>query len=131
MINIVAAIFILSGIAFMMIAAIGIIRFPDFYIRMSVVTKASTIGLGLLLTGVGIYFNTLETIIKTISISLFIVLSSPISAHVIAKAASLVRVPFWNKTNLDDYIEAKETPDDPRYVEHNYGSSSKEKSKKI
>ncbi|MEK6476765.1 monovalent cation/H(+) antiporter subunit G [Catalinimonas sp. 4WD22] len=124
MIEILAAICILSGVLFMMIASIGILRFPDFYIRMSVVTKASTVGLGLLLTGVGIYFNTIETIIKTISISIFIVLSSPISAHVIAKAASLIRVPFWNQTNMEDYLKAKETPDDPRFTEGKYGRSS-------
>lgn len=121
MTEILAAIFILSGVAFMMIASIGIIRFPDFYIRMSVVTKASTIGLGLLLTGVGIYFNTIETIIKTISISIFVVLSSPISSHVIAKAASLIRVPFWRQTNLKDYLEAKETPDDPKLKDSKFG----------
>lgn len=117
----IAAIFILSGVAFMMIASVGIIRFPDFYIRMSVVTKASTIGLGLLLIGVGIYFDTIETIIKTISISVFILLSSPVSAHVIAKAASQIRVPFWRKTNLEDYISSEDMPDDPEYVDSKYG----------
>ncbi len=120
MIEIIASVFILSGVSFMLIASIGIIRFPDFYIRMSVVTKASTIGLGLLLTGVGIYFNTLEIIIKVLAIATFIVLSSPVSSHVIAKAASLIRVPFWKQTNLDDYLEAKDTPNDPKFIEHKF-----------
>lgn len=125
MIEIIASIFLLSGTTFMLIASVGIIRLPDFYIRMSVVTKASTVGLALLLTGIGIYFDTLDIIIKVIAIAVFIVLSSPISSHIIVKAASFIRVPFWDKTDLSDYLKAEETPDDPKKASHKYGKSSR------
>lgn len=107
----------------MLIASIGIIRLPDFYIRMSVVTKASTIGLGLMMAGAGIYFNTLEALIKVLAIIVFILTTSPISAQVISKAATMIKVPFWNKTNLDDYQDAEVLPDDPTQKESSYGQN--------
>ena len=51
---------ILVGTLLMVISAIGIIRLPDFYLRMSAITKAATLGLFLLLIGLAIYFNSLE-----------------------------------------------------------------------
>ncbi|WPP52160.1 monovalent cation/H(+) antiporter subunit G [Catalinimonas niigatensis] len=106
-----SAVFILIGTGFMLVASIGILRFPDFYIRMSAITKATSLGLGFILGGAAIYFNTLEVILKAGAILFFIVLTSPISAYIIAKAASLIKVPFWEKTNLHEYEAGKDTPD--------------------
>lgn len=121
MLEITVSFFILTGVLFMLIASIGIIRLPDFYIRVSVVTKASTIGLGLMMIGVGLFFNTIEAVVKVIVIVIFIILTSPIAAHVIAKAASQIKVAFWDKTDLTDYIKAKDTPDDPKINQSKYG----------
>lgn len=114
-----SAIFILIGTGFMLVASIGILRFPDFYIRMSAITKATSLGLGFILGGAAIYFNTLEVILKAIAILSFIVLTSPISAYIIAKAASIIKVPFWEKTNLYDYEVAKDTPDESKKAKPN------------
>jgi multicomponent Na+:H+ antiporter subunit G len=111
-IQISSAIFILIGTGFMLVASIGILRFPDFYIRMSAITKATSLGLGFILGGAAVYFNTLEVILKAAAILFFIVLTSPISAYIIAKAANLIKVPFWYKTNLHDYEEAEDTPNE-------------------
>ena len=119
--EVIVSVFLLSGTFFMLIASIGIIRLPDFYIRMSVVTKASTIGLGLVAAGAGIYFNTLEALIKVLAIVIFIIATSPIAAHIISKAASEIKVPFWDRTDLTDYREASETPDPPQQKKSSYG----------
>ena len=87
----------------MIISAIGIIRLPDFYIRMSAITKAGTLGIGFIATGIGIYFNDLGVVTKVIAIILFMMLSSPVAAHVISRAASMHHIPFWKITNLKEF----------------------------
>lgn len=118
-IQISSAIFILIGTAFMLVASVGILRFPDFYIRMSAITKATSLGLGFILGGTAIYFNTLEVILKASAILFFIILTSPISAHIIAKAATQIKVSFWEKTNVQEYKEAEDTPDQSKKTTKN------------
>lgn len=101
--EIISSIFILLGTAFMLISTIGLIRFPDFYIRMSAITKGATLGVGLILSGMGIYFNEPDMFIKVLIIILFTFLTSPVAAHVIARTAVHNNVPFWKHTNLKEF----------------------------
>ncbi len=124
-ISITSALLILTGAIFMLIASIGMIRLPDFFIRISVLTKASTIGLGFMLVGIALYFNHMSIFLKVTFMLVFIVLTSPVSAHIISKAASHIRIPFWEKTDLQDYLKADETPDDPKTKKSSYGGRKK------
>ena len=101
--EILASLFVLAGVLFMLIAAVGIVRFPDFYIRMAVVTKAGTLGIGSILLGIIINYNETSILIKCFFIILFILLSSPVAAHIIGKTAALSKIPFWYKTNLKEF----------------------------
>jgi multicomponent Na+:H+ antiporter subunit G len=101
--EIVSSIFILVGVLFMFIATIGLLRLPDFYIRMSTITKGSTLGVGLILMGLGIYFNQPDIMLKVLAIIGFIFITSPVAAHVISRTAVKNNTPFWNKTNLKEF----------------------------
>lgn len=101
-IEILSSALILLGTVFMIISAIGLIRLPDFYIRNSASTKATTLGLGLILLGIGIYFNRFQVFMEITAILFFILLISPLAAHIIARAAYKTKVPFWKKTNLKE-----------------------------
>lgn len=101
--EIASALLIYLGVAFMLIASVGLLRMPDFYTRMSAITKASSLGVGFIVLGVGVYFNTAAILVKVIAIIFFIFLTSPVSAHVIARAAFRDKVLFWKKTGLDDF----------------------------
>ncbi len=101
--EIICAVLVYIGVAFMVIASVGLLRMPDFYIRMSAITKAASLGLGFIVLGVGIYFHTPNILIKSVAIIFFVFLTSPVSAHVIARAAFRDKVPFWKKTILDDF----------------------------
>lgn len=94
------SILVITGTLFMFIACVGILRFPDFYIRNSAVSKASTLGAFLILLGVGIYFDSLIIFLEIIAIIYFILLISPTAAYIIARSALKNKVPFWYKTNL-------------------------------
>lgn len=95
----------------MFVSAIGIIRLPDFYLRMSAITKAATLGLFLLLIGLAIYFNSLGLTIKSVVIIIFILLTNPAGAHAIARAAYMKDTKLWegNVTDeLKDLIDLKD-----------------------
>lgn len=98
-----SAILVYLGVAFMVIASVGLLKMPDFYIRMSAITKAASLGLGFIVLGVGVYFHTTVILVKALAIIFFVFLTSPVSAHVIARAAFRDKVPFWKKTVLNDF----------------------------
>jgi multicomponent Na+:H+ antiporter subunit G len=103
--DILSAVFILAGSIFMLIASIGMIRFPDFYIRNSASTKAVVLGVLLILLGVGIHYNDPIVFIDIFAILLFIFLIAPLAAHIVSRAAVITQVKFWEKTKLDELRE--------------------------
>ena len=84
---------LIVGAVFLLVGSIGLFRLPDFYMRLHGPTKASTLGLGAILMASILYFsfsgNGIST--KEILIILFIFLTAPITAHMLAKAALHVR----------------------------------------
>lgn len=109
-----SAVCVFLGAVIMLISAIGILRLPDFYCRLSAVTKNSTLGVLFIVVGALLYFNNIEVLLKGLGIMFFIALTSPTSAYVIAKAAIYIKVPFWNKTDLTEF----EIPDATEKQEH-------------
>lgn len=101
--EIISCVFILSGVFFMAVATLGLLRLPDFYIRMSAITKGSTLGLGLILIGLGIYFNQPSMLLKVFAIITFTFLTAPVAAHVIGRTAVQNKIPFWERTNLEEF----------------------------
>jgi multicomponent Na+:H+ antiporter subunit G len=106
--EIISTLFIVLGVVFMMIAALGILRLPDFYIRMSAITKAGTMGVGLIVVGIAIYFNDLLIATKSFVIISFMLLTAPVGAHIIARAAYKQGVSFWKKNLVDELAEVIE-----------------------
>ena len=96
---------IITGTILMVISAIGIIRLPDFYLRMSAITKAATLGLFLLLIGLAIYFNNLGLSIKSFVIITLVLLTNPVGAHAIARAAYKNGTKLWEGSLVDELKE--------------------------
>ena len=92
----------LAGSAFALLAAVGVLRMPDVFTRMQASTKASTLGLGCLLIGAAVQLGDFGSVIRVISIGAFILLTTPVSSHVIARAAYFAEVPLWPGTVLDE-----------------------------
>jgi multicomponent Na+:H+ antiporter subunit G len=101
------------GSAFAFLAALGVVRMPDVFTRMQASTKASTLGLGCLLLGSALQLADLASIIRLVSIAAFIFLTTPVSAHVIARASYRANVSLWEGTVLDERRDTNE-PDGPR-----------------
>ena len=96
----------------MLISAIGIIRFPDFYTRMSAITKAATLGLFLLLIGIAIFFNIFGLSVKSFIIITLILLTNPVGAHAIARAAYKSGTKLWENNIVDELKEMTDRKDE-------------------
>jgi multicomponent Na+:H+ antiporter subunit G len=92
----------MAGPAFALLAAIGLLRMPDVFTRMQASTKASTLGLGCLLIGTALQLGDFGSFIRVASIGAFILLTTSVAAHVIARASYLADVPLWEGTVLDE-----------------------------
>ena len=102
MIEIAIGVLWIVGSAFALVAAIGVLRMPDVFTRMQASTKASTLGLGCLAVGAALQFGDAASLIRLVSIGAFLLLTTPVSAHVIARAAYRAGVPLWEGTVLDE-----------------------------
>ena len=100
--NLVSSILLVLGAIFMFIAALGLVRFPDLYTRMHAVTKASSLGTSLILISVAIYFSELGTSLLALFLIVFIFLTAPVAAHLVAKACYHINVPLWDKSVIDE-----------------------------
>ncbi len=88
-IELLVSIFLLGGAAFALIGSWGLAKLPDFYTRLHGPSKASTLGVGGMLIASMIYFAFHEGRISLheMLITLFLFISTPVSAHMLAKAA--------------------------------------------
>lgn len=102
MTELVTAVLWLAGSAFALLAAVGVLRMPDVFTRMQASTKASTLGLGCLLIGAALQMGDFASFIRTASIAAFVLLTTPVSGHVIARASYVAGVPLWAGTVLDE-----------------------------
>jgi multicomponent Na+:H+ antiporter subunit G len=90
------------GAIFMFIAAIGIVRLPDLYIRMHAATKVGTLGIsGLVLAGM-IDFQNLAVTTQGFLVIVFFFLTAPVAAHMISRAAYRTGVPLAKHSVMDE-----------------------------
>ncbi|MEY6432382.1 Na+/H+ antiporter subunit G [Thioalkalicoccus limnaeus] len=88
-IEILISFFLLVGAGFALIGSIGLARLPDFFTRLHGPTKATTLGIGGMLTASLIYFSYYAEglSLHELLVALFLFMTAPVSAHLIAKAA--------------------------------------------
>ena len=77
--------FIVLGSLFILIAAIGVLRFKDVFSSMHATTKASSFGLLLIVSGVVLHFLSLIVLVKALLVVAFIYLTAPLAAHAISQ----------------------------------------------
>jgi multicomponent Na+:H+ antiporter subunit G len=90
------------GATLALLAAVGVLRMPDVFTRMQASTKASTLGLGSLLAGAALRNPELSFVVRAASIAAFMVLTTAVAAHVIARAAARGGAPIWEGTLVDE-----------------------------
>ncbi|OYT13144.1 MAG: cation:proton antiporter [Bacteroidetes bacterium 4572_114] len=97
--EIIGAIITLFGSFVLLVASIGLVRMPDVYNRLQVGTKATT--LGTILSLVGLAFVVPGWTAKLILLIIFIMMTNPVSSHVLARVAYFIKIPFTSRTVTD------------------------------
>ncbi|WP_019039418.1 monovalent cation/H(+) antiporter subunit G [Psychroflexus tropicus] len=90
------------GAVFVLLAAIGTLRMPDQYLRISVNTKAATLGVGLLLTAAALFFLETSVTTRVIAVIIFIFITAPVGAHLIGRTSYFIGNALWGKSVTDD-----------------------------
>lgn len=91
--EIVISFFLLLGAGFALVGSIGLVRMPDFYMRLHGPTKATTLGIGGTLVASFLFFLLQEETwsLHEFLVTFFLFLTAPVSAHMLAKAALHLR----------------------------------------
>lgn len=89
------AVLIVLGALFVLLGSIGLARLPDFLTRLHGPTKATTLGVGSLLLASALYFSTRGAgfSLHEVLVTLFLFITAPVSAHLLAKAALHLELP--------------------------------------
>ena len=101
MIDIIAGTIILVASVFALIAGIGLLRLPDFYVRMHAATKAGALAAGLVFCAVALEAGSLEVAARAIAGVLFLIITAPIAAHLLGRAGYKAGVPLWERSVMD------------------------------
>ena len=96
---------IVLGLAFDFFGCVGLIRFPDIYNRLQASAKCVTLGTCGILFGLFLLKGFTATGIKALLCMAFILLTSPVSAHALARAAYRSGVKPYSGTVVDQYGE--------------------------
>jgi multicomponent Na+:H+ antiporter subunit G len=75
------------GASLSLVAAIGMVRFPDLLTRMHAATKPQVLGLMLILLGVELRLRTLSSVGLLLLVALFQMATTPIAGHMVARAS--------------------------------------------
>lgn len=96
---------VVTGGAFSLIGSLGLLRMPDFFTRLHGPSKATTIGMGSILLASALYMSARGPglSLHEFMISLFIVITTPVAAHLLAKAARHRRLPGAEGWTDDDH----------------------------
>lgn len=99
-VEVLISLFLLVGASFALIGSIGLIRLPDFYMRLHGPAKATTLGVGGVLIGSMVFFSTRGDGISLheLLVTLFLFITAPVSAHIVAKAALHIKLPYLERT---------------------------------
>jgi len=88
MIELLVSLFLLVGAGFAFIGSLGLARLPDFFARLHGPTKATTLGVGGMLVASVIHFSSRGEglSLHELLVALFLFLTAPVSAHLLARA---------------------------------------------
>jgi multicomponent Na+:H+ antiporter subunit G len=107
MIELIGFVFITIGLAFDFFGCLGLVRLPDVYNRLQASTKCVTLGTCSILFGTFLIVGWSTAGIKCLLCILFLMLTSPVAAHAIARGAHKSGVGLWKNSVVDRYAEDK------------------------
>lgn len=114
---VIAGLLILVGAGFTLVAAVGIVRLPDLYSRMHSASKAGTVGSGMMMIALAVVSDDFATATRAVAGVVFFLLTAPISAHLLARAAYGVGYKLWGGSAVDEMADDGVSSPLPRRVD--------------
>jgi multicomponent K+:H+ antiporter subunit G len=89
LLDIVIGLLLLGGAGFVLLGSVGLARLPDFFMRLHGPTKATTLGVGALVLASLLHVGSEQGTggLREVAVLLFLFITAPITAHLLAKAA--------------------------------------------
>jgi multicomponent Na+:H+ antiporter subunit G len=100
--EIIESVLLLVGAGLILLAAIGVVRMPDLLIRLHATTKAATLGSALMVAAVAVHFGSVQVVTRAIAVIVFLLITAPVAAHMLARASYFLGVPLWRRTVIDE-----------------------------
>lgn len=111
LLSLLVGVMVVIGAAFSLIAAVGLVRLPDVYTRMHAASKAGTVGSGVILLALAVHADDSATMTRALAGVAFLLLTAPIAAHLLAKAAHSAGYRLWDGSVRDDLPATPIMPD--------------------
>jgi len=98
----IVALLLIFGALFMLVAAIGVVKLPDVYMRMHAITKAASLGAILMLAAVFLWHPQWIVGIEALMVVLFVIFTAPIGTHMLARVSHKMKVPTGEGYVMDE-----------------------------
>ena len=106
--TVLSAVFIISGVFFVLAGTIGVLRLPDFYTRMHAAGITDTLGAEFIIIGLMVQAGFSQTSLKLLLVAFLLFLTSPTASHALAGAAHQAGLkPLLGKFKAPDPLSAK------------------------
>lgn len=92
---------LIAGCLVCLIAAIGVLRLPDIFMRLHAATKSGFVGCGLVLIGLALIDSSTGTTFKVLLTLAFLLITTPLAGHLLGRAAYVGGTPMWSGTRSD------------------------------
>jgi multicomponent Na+:H+ antiporter subunit G len=99
---------ILTGVGFIGVAAIGVVRLPDVLCRSHAVAKALTLGIFLMLLGLWVHLGDSNAALKITLAIFFQLVTIPVASHLVGLLALQKHLPRWKQRPMDDNHKPEE-----------------------
>lgn len=106
-VDIIAGLLVIVGAFFAFIASVGLLRLPDIYSRMHSASKAGTVGSGMMMIALAVTAGDSGTAIRAIAGIVFFIMTAPIAAHLLARAAYKIGYPLWEHSVADEMSKGR------------------------
>lgn len=93
--------FLVGGLAFSVIAVVGLVRLPDLYSRAHATSKSDTLGTVLAVSAAAVAFDEPTATVKLAVLVVFVFVTGPTAAHAVTRAADDQEVEPWTRDRAD------------------------------
>jgi monovalent cation/proton antiporter MnhG/PhaG subunit len=127
--EIIVSFFLILGTFFIITGTVGLLRLPDLYNRMHAPTKATTLGVSSIILAAVVHFYGVlpQAGFKELLAIVFIFLTAPVSAHMLAKAAYHAKIPLWKHSIIDERSGKRVIGDDMLPADEELAKEEKER----